>query len=173
MTHRTITTLALAAALFVPATGFAKTETQTAPNVDFTTFQTFSWQTEDPNIPEPIHTAITEELEAIGLQAVEEGGDLMVSLDLAAIEETRVHVTELDPRFYGRRWSRRIWPLDVTLVETYEVTSGTLEIEMSDAEGHVVWSGTAEGRVRRSPSKNAKKTAKTMGKMLRDFPSAP
>ena len=180
MTHKAIMTLILTAALFVPATGFAKVHTSYDQDAAPAAYKTYSWNTgeswEGHDTAQQIQAGIDAELAAQGFDRVEEGGDLEVSLELSAAEETRTHVTEIHPRYpyRGRHWHRWSLGYDLVRVDSYNVNAGTLRVELTDsATDEAVWTGEADGLVRKSPEKNARKAIKTVGKMFRDFPFEP
>ncbi len=181
MTYKAIQTLILTAAVLVlPATSFAKVRTSYDQDVNLAAYQTYTWaENLNPGATaafEQIQAGIDFELAALGFELVEEGGDLVVSVEMDAIGETRTHVTEIYPyhRYRARRWYRWGAGHQLARIELYEVTAGNLRVELTDLQANqTVWTGEAEGTVRKSQEKNARKATKALDKMFRDFPFQP
>ena len=182
MTHKATLILILTATLFVPATSFAKVKTTYHSNTAPGTYQTYAWAENDNAEAaaafEAIQAGIDAELAALGFDRVETGGDLVLTVELSAVEETRTQITEIHPPpiprvrpYAARHWYRWGLGYDLVRIDSYDVNTGTLSVELIDpAAGETVWTGEAEGNVRKSPEKNARKAAKAIGKMFRDFP---
>ncbi|MEM7585858.1 MAG: DUF4136 domain-containing protein [Acidobacteriota bacterium] len=196
VTQKLFTTLMLTAALTTAtaASASAKVEAGFHGEANLNGYQTYSWNVDHDTNPSDIDATIRAEIEAklaaAGLEPVETGGDLEVDFTTSATQETRVEIVEIDPHFaYPRAarprlnrlalrmdpWYGHPWPHDdLALVDINEVHEGQLEVRLIDADSDTtVWEGTADGRVRKSAEKNAKKATKALAKMFRDFPTLP
>lgn len=176
MTTRKLLALALTAGLLLPTLANARVHVDRDETADFGTYETYQWiegtATENQLAERRIRNAVDRELEAKGLQRVEQGGDLLVATHAALRTETRVNTDTL-PVYYGYYWRTPFWHGQQTVdLRTIEV--GTLIIDLIDAdEERLVWRGKATGTIRENPKKNAKRLHKAVAKMIDQYHVTP
>ena len=140
------------------------------PEVDFSAYKTFAWQ---PGTPAPsplmhkrIEGAIEDQLKSLGLQKTDGEADVYVIYHVALDQAQTISVDDFG---YSRRWRG----MGSTTVNVYDVTVGTLIVDLLDGgSGDGVWRGRAEKELsgKPSPEKIDKKVQKILTKMFRDYP---
>lgn len=142
--------------------------------VDFSQFKTYMWikkpHLKDPLMNQRVIRAVESQLNAKGLQEVDENADLGLAAN-GSTQERQTLNTFYDG--FGGGWGWGGWGDDMamsqTTPQTYEV--GTLMVDLFDAKTKkVVWRGTATDTLSSKPEKNAEKINKATEKMFKDFP---
>jgi hypothetical protein len=154
-------------ALCIPnPTTLAGVSVDSDDSVDFERYETFAWKEGTParrsRAQEHIVDRVETELAAHGLRRVQRDPDLwVVSHSLV----DRHSLADLAKQDYWDYWT------GVTRVDAYKVASGTLVLDLVDAEvGRVVWRGVATGAIRGPVDKVLKKLDKLIRKMLMQLP---
>lgn len=168
-------------ALLIPACASISVDQEFDPEANFAAYQTFGWmpmesrrvdlRARDPMVEQWIRDAIERELGAKGLRAA--GSDepdvriayllvLQDGLDSQTIYEAS------DPN-----WRYRTYGPATTATRTQLLTTGTLVIDVFDAEKKaLVWRGVAEGQVRevQDPDKRTARINDAVKRILAKFP---
>jgi hypothetical protein len=167
-------TMGLALATLV-ATGAAaqKITTESNPGTSFSSYKTFTWLKQpnlgDPLLKQRIVDDISTQLQAKGLQPVQEGGDLAVAAHVATKTEKTLN-TFYDGFGGGWRWGGGFGSA-TTMVDTYQ--EGTLVVDLFDAKTQqAIWRGTATQKVSSNPQDQAKNIDKAAQKIFAKFPPA-
>lgn len=143
-----------------------KVTTDSAPNVDFTKFHTYSWGTgtpaEDPITGQKIVAAIDAQLAAKGLTKVENDGDLLVMYHVATDQQKTLN-------WQGMGGFGRFGGMGSAQVDT--VITGQLKVDLADSKAkQFIWRGTATDTISSDPQKLAKKINKAVTKMFQNYP---
>jgi hypothetical protein len=174
-------TLALAACATTPVV-----YTDFDPAAQFGNYRTYSWSEEKtpqatPLMQQRIVNAIDAQLSNKGWSRVGSGGDVVVATSLANHQEYEID-SYSDP-FWGPwgwgGWGGYGWGhghgwgigggWNTARVRAYTV--GTLAVDMYDARTkRAIWSGTAEGTVRRDPARQIADIQTAVTKMFATFP---
>ena len=187
-----ITSLIILAALMT-ACSSVKITTDYDKTVDFTQFKTFEyygWAAESDQIlnqleKDRIEAAFGAEFKNRGLQYVESGGDLIVTLFVMTQEKTQYNATTTGMGYggyggyygYGPGWG---WgpgmgmSMSTTTVNEYNYTVGTLVIDIFDATNEkLIWESIATGTVDDNPQTREKNIPKTVAKIMAPYPGTP
>ena len=154
-----------------------KVQTDFAPEVDFSTFETFlyvesetSLATAHPLVHQRIVAAIKREMTASGLTEVEENPDIDVTYYAAVDQQVQFQTT-----YMGGGWSRRGWTrsfsagTSVTRPVTFE--QGTIVIDIWDVgENQMVWRGIVSDTLSSNPERNTDMINRGIARAFEDFP---
>jgi hypothetical protein len=160
--------------------------------VDFTKYKTFEyygWAKESDQIlndfdKRRIEEAFGNELKSRGLELVESGGDLVVSLFIVVQEKTEQRATTShsgmgyggyygDFYGYGPGWGAGPG-FSTTTVREYDYNVGTLVIDVFDkAEERLIWESIGKGTVDDDPSSRDKNIPKAVKQIMKDYPVPP
>ena len=155
--------------LLLSGTAWSGVEVDVAENVDFSAYQTYSWEkgisAAQPNVEQWIVDAIDGHLQAAGLKKVEGEADLMVSSD--AYAEALASGDMVDAGYWGS-------PDDFGMptVSVSDFRTGTLAVRARDrAEDKVVWSAVGTARLKDASTKKVRETVDRLTKkMFKKFP---
>lgn len=152
----------------------------------YETFEYYGWAEESDKIlnefdKRRIEEAVGGQLADRGLEYVESGGDLVVSLFIVVDEKTGVsaytdHYSMGSPYGtfrYGPGWG---WGYghSVTRYHEYDYLQGTLVIDVFDREEKkLVWQGIGTGTVDDNPQTREKNINKAVAKIMAYFPIKP
>ena len=176
--------LAIVAA-FASCSG-VKVVTDVDETVDFSQYSTYSflgWQEDSDKIltdmdKKRIHDAFKKEFDARGMQYVESGGDMDVSLFLVVDQKTSVSsYTNYYGGGYGayRRYGYG-WGMgyaNTTYTEN-DYLEGTLVMDAFDGESkNQIWQGVAKSTINENPAKRETSIPKKVGLLMAKFPVAP
>lgn len=153
--------------------------------VDFSQYKTYSflgWQAESDKImndmdKKRIHDAFMKEFDARGMEFVESGGDLEVSLFLVIDQKTSVSAyTDYYGGGYGayRRYGYG-WGMGyaTTTYSESDYLEGTLVMDAFDGESkNQVWQGVAKSTIDENPAKRETSIPKKIGLLMAKFPVA-
>ena len=155
-------------------------------SVDFSQYKTYSflgWQKDSDQLmnefdKKRLHDAFGAELSQRGLEYVESGGDMAISLFLVISKETSVTAYT---NYYGMggygRYNRYGYGWGGTSRTTYsenDYLKGTLVMDVFDEKsGDQVWQGIATGTVTEQPEKREKSIPKSVGALMAKFPIQP
>ena len=160
-----------AAFVFAPAAG-ARVRVQHDPQIDFQQYETYTWAEEAE--PESItlqwfRTAIDRQLSEQGLVQVEGQADLVLRSTASLEVDTIQQVYRTTPVRH-RRWRSVGW--NTWTVDAWEITTGTYQLQVVDAEaGEIVLESTASGAPRSNVEKTQRKMAKAAIRMLQPLNS--
>jgi|SRR5215472_4381890 len=160
--------LMVVALLITGANVFAqKVTTDSAPNVDWSKFHTYSWgegtPAPNPLTDQKIRAGIDAQLTAKGWKKVNEDPDVMVIYHAASDQQKSLNWSN----FGG--WGRLGGGMGSAQVET--VVVGQLIVDMGDAKAkQFIWRGTASDSVSSNPQKLTKQIDKALAKMFQKFP---
>lgn len=159
-------------ALLFSTAATARVDVDSDEAADFGKYKTYAWRagtpTKDPLMQKRIQNAVEDELNAKGLSKKESAPDLHVVTHAASKTEKQVIVN--NPGYAGYGWSgwNRRGP---TTVNTYEIETGTLIVDLLDAgSNELVWRGVATKTLSENPQKIAKLIKKVVAKMFKKFP---
>ena len=152
-------------------------------SVDFTQFKTFSflgWQANSDQLlndmdRERIHNAFGNEFDARGLEYVESGGDMEVSLFIVVDQKTSVtaYTNYYGGGYggyhrYGGGWGGGY--ANTTYSEN-DYLEGTLVMDAFDGESKKqIWQGVARKTVTENPQKRTENIPKAIGLLMNKFP---
>ena len=153
--------------LLMAANAFGqKVTTDSAPNVDWSKYHTYSWgegtPAQDPLTAQRIVAGIDAQLAAKGLKKVDADPDLIVMYHAATDQQKSLNWSNMGGwgRFGG-----------MGSAEVDTVITGQLKVDLADAKAkQFLWRGTATDTVSGDPQKNAKKIDKALTKMFQKFP---
>ncbi|MBL7858948.1 MAG: DUF4136 domain-containing protein [Cyclobacteriaceae bacterium] len=147
---------------------------------DMKAFKTFSYyQTEKSGLIGPnfennlalLKTAITKEMNSLGFQEVESGGDLFLNIGIAVKEEVQTRETDFRTdgmRYMGQR--NYHWESQEVVVDRYK--EGTVKIDLVDAATNKgVWTGSAAGTVTEKKDKAAERINKAIEMLFKKLPA--
>ena len=162
-------TALLTLSLVVFGCGGATVSSDYDTSKDFSQYKTFAW-VDDSQVEasydlqgllhDRIHAAVKTELEAKGLTEATENPDLLLAYHTGKQDQTQI-----DSWGYGY-WGPRS-------VDTYTYTTGTLIIDLVDAESQqLAWRGTAEDIIdpNPSPEKSQENINKAVAKIFSKYP---
>ncbi len=160
--------------------------------VDFTKYKTFEyygWADESDKMlndldKRRIEQAFGDEFAKRGLQYVESGGDLVVTLFIVVKEKTEQRATTTGSSGmyggyyggyygYGPGWG---WgpSYSSTTVTQHDYKVGTLVVDVFDkAEERLIWESIGKGTVDDSPQTREIETPKSVAKIMKDYPVSP
>lgn len=170
-----------------------KVTTDFDKSVDFTKYKTFEyygWAENSDEIlnrfdKERIETAFGAELSKRGLELVESGGDLIVTLYIVTEKKTQTSATTTGTGMgmggYGYGGYYGYGPsygwgggYSHTTVNSYDYEVGTLIIDMYDAaDKKLVWESIGAGTINEDPKKRDETIPITVGKIMKPYPVAP
>jgi len=166
-------TLGLAvASLVATAAAAQKITTESSPDANLASYKTFTWLKE-PNVGDPLMKQrivddISRQLQAKGLQRVDEGADLAVAAHMATQTQKTLN-TFYDGFGGGWRWGGGFGSATTT-VNTYQ--EGTLVVDLFEAKTkQAIWRGTATQGVSKNPQTQAKNIDKAAQKIFSKYPS--
>ncbi|HKO98740.1 MAG TPA: DUF4136 domain-containing protein [Pyrinomonadaceae bacterium] len=156
--------ICLAIALFIPSVALAqKTSVTHDPAANFVNYKTFSFASvtgaRNPYVNDLILKALERELTAKGLTKVDANGDLRVSY-LAA---TGFNLQVADVGHTANPSYSGMMPTGVAM---WDVTTGTLLIDLYDKTDRIVFRGSAKDVLQRSPSADLLADAKVVTKTV-------
>lgn len=154
-------------------------EYQKEVKADLKTFKTFSYyQIEKTGLISPnfesnlalLKTAITKEMNSIGFQEVENGGDLLLNIGIAIKEEVQTRETDIRTdgmRYMGQRSYH--WESQEVVVDRYK--EGTVKIDLVHAATNKgIWTGTAAGTVTDKKEKATERINKAVAMLFKKIP---
>ena len=145
------------------------------PAAQFASYRTYSWSTTpeqvSPLLAQRIVDTIDMQLRAKGWNKVATGGDVAVAANVATRQEYYVNDYYGGPYWGG--WGGGPWGayggFSSTHVHSYTV--GTLAVDMFDSRTHqAIWRGTAEGAIKRNPTKATADIQTAVAEMFAAFP---
>jgi len=149
-------------------------------DADIKAFKTFSYyQTEKSGLIGPnfesnlalLKTAITKEMNSLGFEEVESGGDLFLNIGIVVKEE--VQTRETDFRTDGMRYTGQRnyhWESQEIVVDRYK--EGTVKIDLVDAATNKgVWTVTAAGTHTDKKDKAAERINKAVEMLFKKLPA--
>jgi len=137
------------------------------PETDFFTYKTYHWAESDPAyVPELrqyLERQVDQRLKAAGLERVESGGDLAISIFVSG-QTTAANV--------GGYYNHVTWDVAIITSQINVTTDAALSIDLVDTfRNRAVWHGQTEIQVNYPDHrKMRKKIDKTVNKMFRDYP---
>ncbi len=160
---------------------------KTVDFTQFTTFEYYGWAAESDKVLNQlekgrIENAFGAELKNRGLEYVESGGDLIVTLFVMTQDKTSYNATTTGMGAgyggyygYGPGWG---WGsgmgYSTTTVQEYNYTVGTLVIDVYDASNEkLIWESIGTGTVNDNPQKREKNMPKTIGQIMAPYPVKP
>jgi len=179
-------------AVVLSACSSLKVTTDYDKSVDFTQFKTFEyygWAAESDKIlnqleKERIEAAFGDEFKKRGLEYVESGGDLIVTLFVMTEDKTQYNATTTGMGYggyggyygYGPGWGGpgMGMSMSTTTVSEYNYTVGTLVVDIYHASDEkLIWEGIGSGTVNSNPQKREKNTPKTVAAIMAPYPVKP
>ena len=153
--------------LLLATNAFAqKVTTDSAPNVDWSKYHTYSWgegtPAQDPLMAQRIVAGIDAQLAAKGLKKVDSDPDLIAFYHTSTDQQKSLN-------WSGAGGFGRFGGMGSAQVDT--VITGQLKVDLADAKAkQFLWRGTASDTVNSDPQKLAKKIDKGLTKMFQKFP---
>ena len=154
------------------------------PTAQFASYRTYSWRTTpdqvSPLMAQRIVDAINVQLRAKGWTEVATGGDVALAANVATRQEYDLDAFYSGPYWagwgwgWGGSWGGGFGGFATTHVRSYTV--GTLAVDMFDAKTRqAIWRGTAEGAIKKNPTKASADIQTAVAEMFATFPpgSAP
>lgn len=154
--------------------------------VDFSQYKTYSflgWQDSSDQLmnefdKKRMHDAFGAELSKRGLEYVESGADMAISLFLVISQETSVtaYTDYYGGGGYGRynRYGYGWGGSSTTTYSESDYMKGTLVMDVFDeTSGDQIWQGIATGTVTEQPEKREKSIPKSVGALMAKFPIQP
>ena len=158
--------------------------------VDFTqikTFEYYGWAAESDKIlndldKRRIESAFGDEFKKRGMEYVESGGDVIVTLFIMTQDKTQYNATTTGMGYggyygYGPGWG---WgpgmgmSMSTTTVNEYNYTVGTLVIDMYHADNEqLIFESIGEGTINENPQKREKTLPKTIEQIMAPYPVKP
>lgn len=163
-------------------------------SVDFSKYKTYSfagWQKDSEKVlndldKQRIYTAFKSEFSARGLELVESGGDMLVTLFVVIDNKTsKSAYTNYQSNFgmgmgagmgvgmggmYGPSWGWGNGSATTNFVEN-DYQEGTLVVDALDGESkNLIWQGTLQSVVNDKPEKRDSAIPKKIGKLMKKFP---
>ena len=164
------------------------------PTVDWTQYKTFEyygWAEESDKIltrfdRDRIENSFGEEFEKRGLNYVESGGDMIVTLFIVVEQKTSQTATTTSMGGYGGYyggyygygpgygWGPGYGGMSTTTIQDYDYQVGTLVIDVFDAkEKKLIWEGIGTKTVDEDPQTRDKNIPKSVQKIMARFPVQP
>jgi hypothetical protein len=159
--------------LLVACSGDAPVNSDYNPSIDFSTYQSFSFgepliQAEpgsvarDTRVMETIRETVVEDLASRPMSHVDAGGDISITISIAAANETAVD-----------QWGMS-WDGDGGFSSaggTFEFKAGTLVLDFFDARsGQLAWRGWSHGAMTRTNDPDLDFLAQLVVAMLAQYP---
>ncbi len=184
-------TLAILAVLFLASCSSISVITDFDDTIDFTkykTFEYFGWADESDKIlndldKRRVEQAFGDEFRKRGLEYVESGGDLVVTLLIVVQQKTEQRATTTGSGMYGGYYGGYYgygpgwgWgpSYSTTTVSEYDYKVGTLVVDVFDkAEERLIWESVGQGTVDDDPQSRDKSVPKAVAKMMKDYPVPP
>ena len=178
--------VALILALALAACTTYRVYTDYDPAAQFAGYRTYSWRTTpdqvSPLMARRIVEAVNMQLRAKGWTEVASGGDVAIAANVATRQEYYVDDFYGGPSWGGWGWGWGGWGgwggayggFSSAYVHSYTV--GTLAVDMFDAgTRQAIWRGTAEGALKKNPTKATADIQTAVAEMFATFPpgSAP
>jgi len=191
MKNLKLLTLAGIALMFLASCSSISVTTDFDDTVDFTKYKTYEyygWADESDQIlndldKRRIEQAFGDEFRKRGMEYVESGGDLVVTLFIVVRQKTEQRATTThSPSYggyyggyygYGPGWG---WgsSYSTTTVSEYDYNVGTLVVDVFDkAEERLIWESVGQGTVDDNPQSRDKSVPKTVAKMMKNYPVQP
>ena len=169
MQRRTIASLALVTSMFVVVCA-QKVTTDSAPNIDWSKYHTYSWgegtPAQNPLMAQRIIAGIDAQLSAKGLSQVNADPDLVVMYHVATDQQKTINWQN-----YGG-WGRFGGMGGMGSAQVNTVVTGQLIVDVADAKAkQFLWRGIGTDSVSNDPQKTAKKIDKALTKMFKKFGS--
>lgn len=144
-----------------------KVSTQSAPNVNWTQYKTYSWaqgeSVANPIMNQFIVTGVDSQLAAKGFKKLDSGGDLVVIFNTTTDSQKQLNWNS----FGG--WGRFGGGMGSAQVDN--IVSGQLVVDIADPKTkQFLWRGSAMDTVSDNPQKNEKKVTNALTKMFQKFP---
>lgn len=161
--------LGLSLLLMAANTFGQKVTTQSAPNVNWSQYKTYSWgkseSVANPIMNQYIIAAVDAQLTAKGLKKVESDPDLIVIFN--ATTDTQKQLNWNNMGGFGRLGG------GMGSAQVDNIVSGQLIVDIADPKAkQFLFRGTANDTVSDSPDKNQKKITSAVTKMFQKFPPA-
>ena len=144
-----------------------KVTTQSAPNVNWSQYKTYSWgpseSAANPILAQYIVNGIDAQLATKGLTKVEKDGDLTVIYNCTTDTQKQLNWSGMGGfgRFGGGMGSAQV----------ENITQGQLIVDIADPKAkQFLWRGTGSDTVSTDPQKNEKKVTTALTKMFQKFP---
>lgn len=183
MKTRIFTLSGLAMLVLITACSPVKVVTDMDKSVDFSQYKTYSflgWQKDSDQImnefdKKRIHEAFGNEFKARGMEYVEEGGDMAVSLFIVVDQKTSVTAYTdyygsggYGYRRYGGGWG---YGSSTTTYSESDYLQGTLVLDAFDTKTKdQIWQAVATGTVTENPEKREKTIPRNVAAMMKEFP---
>ena len=174
------TIFSIALGLLILSCSSVKVTTDSEKTTDFSKYKTFSflgWQDDSNKIMNDIdkkrmRDAFKAEFQERGLELVEEGGDMSISLFIITNMETSVTAYT---NYYGGGGRGRYRGYGGGRASTsYSENSyvkGTLIMDVFDeVSATMIWHGVAAGSIQEKPEKREKSIPKTVAALMKKFP---
>jgi hypothetical protein len=153
-----------------------------APFETYKTYSYYGWAEESDKIlndldKKRIEQAFAKEFNSRGLQYVESGGDIVVSLFI--VVDTKTGVTGYTDHYgggyygYGRPWG---WGMgySTTRYHEYDYQVGTLVCDVFDSDSkQLVWQGVAAGEIKDNPKTREKNIPLVVKYIMKKYPVDP
>jgi uncharacterized protein DUF4136 len=145
-----------------------KVTTQSAPNVNWSQYKTYSWGKSEseasPIMNQFIANGIDAQLAAKGFSKVEQDGDLTVIFNVSTDTEKQLNWSSMGG--FGR------WGGGMGSASVDKITQGQLIVDLVDPKAkQFLWRGTGSDTVSDNPQKNEKKVTTALNKMFQKFPA--
>ncbi len=145
-----------------------KVSTESAPNVNWSQYKTYSWgqgeSVASPIMNQNIVAVIDSQLSAKGFKKVDSEGDLVVIFNTTTDSQKQLNWNS----FGG--WGRFGGGMGSAQVEN--IVSGQLIVDIADPKTkQFLWRGTAMDTVSDNAQKNEKKVTNAVTKMFQKFPT--
>ena len=145
-----------------------KVTTQSAPNVNWSQYKTYSWaqgeSVANPIMNQYIVSAIDAQLSAKGFKKVDNDGDLIVVFNTTTDTQKQLNWNSFGG--FGR------WGGGTGSAQVENIVSGQLIVDLADPKTkQFLWRGSAMDTVSNNPEKNEKKITNALTKMFQKFPS--
>ena len=185
-------TLGVAGLILFSSCSSLKVYSDVDPTVDFTKYKSleyYGWAEESDNLltqldKDRIETAFGEEFKKRGIEVVESGGDMIVTLFIVVEQKkgATAHTTSMGGAYggyyggyygYGPGYG---WGggNTTTTFEEYDYVVGTLIISVYDAEkDELIWEAVGKKEVDENPKKREKNVPKTVAKIMEKYPVKP
>ena len=160
-----------------------KVVTNQDTSVDFSSYKTYNflgWQDGSDVIlsdldKKRIHDAFQREFDARGMELVESGGDIAVSLFIVVDEQSTITAYT---DYYANRYGRyhpyyRGWGqgYTATTYSKHDYLEGTLVLDVFDGTTNdQVWQGVATGTINENPGKREQTIPKKIATLMKKYP---
>ncbi len=155
--------------LLLAANAFGqKVTTQSAPNINWSQYKTYSWGKSEseanPIMNQFITTGVDSEMAAKGFKKVEQDGDLVVIFNVNTSTSKELNWSSMGG--FGR------WGGGMGSASVDNITQGQLIVDLVDPKAkQFLWRGTGSDTVSDNPQKNEKKVNTAITKMFQKFPA--